>query len=244
MLSSMESFKNIIRKLACFGLYIAVLSSFYLIASYIKQEYTAGVYATKALVGRNKSICKALFSPDDPVSDIFIDLIDAEKKEILIAIFTLTDKSIAQALIDARKRGVLVEIVADQGYLRPESYSKIDFLAASGIPIFTFDTYPCKQRGYCLMHHKFAIFGKNILNKSILWMGSFNLTNSAKTNQESVIVEDNQDLLDAFKKQFLILKKRCKMIKVTPYRQEISEKPEVAQEAEESWWNRFAGKFL
>ena len=232
------------------AVYATVLGSFLLIAEYIKQDPTPGVYATKILVGRNKTVHKALFSPDNNPTDLLIDLIDAEKKQILVAIFTLTDKNIAQALIDARKRGVRIEIVADPGYLRPETYSKIDFLAESGINIFTFNTFPCKPKGYCLMHNKFAIFSKNILGKALLWTGSFNWTRSANTsNQENIIVLDDIEIIEAFTKQFEVLKKRSKIISSKPYHQNNTEpqdgcEAEQNSPAQESWWHAFINRLL
>ena len=58
----------------------------------------------------NDGVKSAYFSPDDDVRSVLLYLIAQETKSIRIAMFTFTEKKLAQALIDARARGVEVEI--------------------------------------------------------------------------------------------------------------------------------------
>lgn len=55
-----------------------------------------------------------LFSPADHPKTKLIELIQSAKKKIHGAIYEFTDKDIAQAFVEAKKRGVDVRLVADE----------------------------------------------------------------------------------------------------------------------------------
>lgn len=150
---------------------------------------------------------QAFFSPDDNVQEILVQLIDQEKKGIKIAIFSFTDGKIAQALIDARYRGVQVEIIVDISGLR-DKFSKIETLKAHGVKVTVYD--PKNNTVYNnIMHHKFVIFENNIGGKSLLWTGSYNFTKSATlNNQENVLVLDEIHLIQKYAQQFELIKER------------------------------------
>lgn len=152
---------------------------------------------------------QAFFSPDDNVQEILVQLIDQEKKSIKIAIFSFTDGKIAQALIDAHRRGVMVEVIVDITGMR-DKFSKIDWLKENGIKVTVYD--PRNNSIYNdIMHHKFVIFGNNIGGKSLLWTGSYNFTKSATLkNQENVLVLDEVHLIQKYAQQFELIKHRTK----------------------------------
>ena len=119
---------------------------------------------------------QAFFSPDDNVQEILVQLIDQEQTSIKIAIFSFTDGKIAQALVDARRRGVKVEVIVDVTGIK-DKFSKIEWLKSNGITVIVYD--PKNTSIYNdIMHHKFVVFGKNVGGKSLLWTGSYNFTKS------------------------------------------------------------------
>jgi phosphatidylserine/phosphatidylglycerophosphate/cardiolipin synthase-like enzyme len=81
-------------------------------------------------------ITHALFCPDDDSRGLLLDLIACEKKAIYFAAFLLTDEVIARALIDAKKRGVVVEVVTDQ--MCCEERGKAHMLHTQGIEVFVY----------------------------------------------------------------------------------------------------------
>lgn len=195
-----------------FFIFFLIIGGFLAASGYLEQEYKPGLYAQSIVLNKNNQISKALFSPDDNIKRTLLDLIESEKKSIKIAIYTLTCKEIAMALIDAKNRGIKIEIVTDKYYQRPESYSKIDLLIQNNLSIYTFA--PKAKTSYCLMHNKFAIFENNILDRSIIWTGSFNWTKSANnSNQENVVINDDAEIIADFNKQFEILKDRSELKK-------------------------------
>jgi phosphatidylserine/phosphatidylglycerophosphate/cardiolipin synthase-like enzyme len=202
----------IIRLLSVF-VFVSVFSAFMGIAYYIhtlqNPEKRMITYLVKGKDERKHIISKALFSPDDHIKDTLIDLIHLERKSLKVAIYTLTDKDIARALLDASARGVDIEIVTDRAYAS-DRYSKLPMLANHKMPLWV---YQIPHHGYSLMHNKFILFKDNILHESLVWTGSFNFTKSAHmSNQENVIILNNLDIYANFTKQFEKLKERSLLI--------------------------------
>lgn len=109
-----------------------------------------------------------------------------------LAVYDLDLWSIRDALIDARRRGVRVQMVTDSDNL---AESEIQDLVASGIPVIG-------DRREGLMHDKFVI-----LDGRDLWTGSMNFTlNSAYRNNDNLIqihsAELSQDYLAEFNEMF------------------------------------------
>lgn len=153
----------------------------------------------------SKPIRQAFFSPDDDIKKILLDLIAHEEKDIKISIFMLTDKTIAQALIDAKNRGVDIEIIAD-GACNKDRFSKIKLLQDAGIKVYVYQAQGNTVFNE-IMHHKFVIFKQNIHQKSLLWTGSFNFTKSANDrNHENVLVIEESAVVDQYSKKFEELK--------------------------------------
>jgi phosphatidylserine/phosphatidylglycerophosphate/cardiolipin synthase-like enzyme len=147
---------------------------------------------------------EAYFSPDDHPADRLIQIIKESKRKIYAAVYMFTDALIAQALIDAKKRGVDVKMIVDHATVDYE-YGKGAFLKKNGIDVYVFYTAGKKaQFGTALMHNKFALIDEK------LWTGSFNWTRSAnQRNQENVILTTNKKVYARFEKQFDVLKSRA-----------------------------------
>jgi len=151
---------------------------------------------------------QAFFAPDDDVQKVLLHLIDAEKKHISVAIYAFTDKAVAHALVRAVKRGVSVEFVVDSSCLQ-ERYNKVGILRDSAVPIYVYDMIKRQDGKHSLMHNKFIVFSHNILEKSLVWTGSYNFTNSARErNQENALVCDEPWLVAKYVRQFQRLKGR------------------------------------
>ena len=150
---------------------------------------------------------QAFFSPDDNLRELLISLINKEKRSIKAAIFCFTDEKIAEAFIEAKKRGVDVEIITDIS-LQRDRFNKLEILEKNNIKVFVYNP---KNVGILnnIMHNKFVLFEKNVEDKSLLWTGSFNFTKSATfNNQENILIVDDHHLIERYKKQFLVLKNR------------------------------------
>jgi len=153
---------------------------------------------------------QVFFSPDDSPSKHLIREINNSKEKIYAAIYMLTDKRIANALVDAKnKRGVNVQVVADKINIENQM-CKINFLKSNGIDIFIFNP-GSKLLNPPLMHDKFAIIDNKV------WTGSFNWTISANAqNHENVVLIEEECVYEKYLNQFEILKKRCTLCRAEP----------------------------
>jgi phosphatidylserine/phosphatidylglycerophosphate/cardiolipin synthase-like enzyme len=123
-----------------------------------------------------------------------VDLFAAAKTTAHVAIFTLTESAIADAMIAAHRRGVAVAVVADAGQSQstknPLQRQVIHTLQQAGIDV----RLARKQKA--LMHNKTAIF-----DGTTVCTGSFNWTNAAeRQNDENLIVIDGAAVAAAYEK--------------------------------------------
>ena len=152
-------------------------------------------------------LCQAFFAPQDDITSIFIKTIDAEQKSIHGAIYMFTDKKIAQALVNAKKRGVDVQLILDQ--ISMVSCGKGKFLQENGVPVYVHRTQEFNPYTMALMHHKFFIFESNRDNRPLLWTGSWNCTvRGTSYNDENVIVLDDEIMIQLYQTNFKKLQAR------------------------------------
>jgi len=147
------------------------------------------------------ALCQAFFTPQDNLTELFIKMIDEEKKSVLGAMYTFTDKKIAQAMINAKKRGVEVILILDQ--ISMTSCGKGRFLQESGVPLLVHKTEGFNPYTTALMHHKFFIFGCNRDDKSYVWTGSWNCTvRATQHNDENVLICDEPAIVAQYVDNF------------------------------------------
>ncbi len=106
-----------------------------------------------------------------------VELINSAQSSIHVAMFTFTHQEIAEALINAQKRGVCVKVILDT--LSSKGASKQIAQLLKGHHLFV-----ATNRGTQLMHHKMAW-----IDNEILILGSTNWTKSAfLKNQDGLMV--------------------------------------------------------
>ena len=117
---------------------------------------------------------EAFFTPGTECEDRIIAEL-GRATTIDIAVYSITNPKIANAIIAAHQRGARVRIVTDRTMAGHKS-SMIDELAATGIPVRT-------NRRHKIEHNKFAVFD----NRRMV-TGSYNWTTAAtKYNSENCI---------------------------------------------------------
>lgn len=107
-----------------------------------------------------------------------------------ICVFTLSDDRIAEEILAAHRRDVVIRLLTDNTK-ESDPGSDIGRLREAGIAIMV-------DRTAAHMHHKFAIFdGIRLLN------GSYNWTRSAcDANEENLVLSSDPALLSSFSAQF------------------------------------------
>ncbi len=103
------------------------------------------------------------------------DKIDAARSSIFVAMFTLTQTDLIEALVRAKERGVRVKVALDRYTARGASKKAAERLSAAGIELFY-------SSGLPLLHHKWAY-----IDSQELILGS--------TNWREAAFRKNDDLL-------------------------------------------------
>ena len=95
------------------------------------------------------------FSPNGGATTAVVRELDSARSEILVQAYSFTSKPIAKALVDAKKRGVKIEVVLDKSQRR-EKYTSADFVAHAGIPTYIDDRH-------AIAHNKIMIIDRQTL---------------------------------------------------------------------------------
>lgn len=123
--------------------------------------------------------------------DVVTQGIDSARHQILVAAYSFTSKPIATALVAAKKRGVDVQVVADEK-ANDGKYSAVTFLANQGVPV--------RLNGrYAIMHNKFMV-----IDGQAVETGSFNYTRAAAEHnaENALLLRNVPDLARAYTQDF------------------------------------------
>src|SRR5581483_11099574 len=80
-------------------------------------------------------VVQACFSPQGRCAAHILREIESAKKELLVAVYAFTSDDLAHALVQAKKRGVGVQVVIDREFDRANENSKGKFLDAQKISL-------------------------------------------------------------------------------------------------------------
>jgi phosphatidylserine/phosphatidylglycerophosphate/cardiolipin synthase-like enzyme len=136
-------------------------------------------------------IIDVYFSPHGGCTESIVKEISNAKTEILVQAYSFTSKPIAKALIDAKKRGIKIEVILDKSQ-RSQKYSSADFVAHAGIPTNI-------DSAHAIAHNKIMI-----IDRGTLITGSFNFTKAAeeKNAENLLIMKGNKPLVDRYIQNF------------------------------------------
>jgi phosphatidylserine/phosphatidylglycerophosphate/cardiolipin synthase-like enzyme len=130
---------------------------------------------------------EVFFSPNGGATEAIVREIDAAKSEVLVQAYSFTSVPIAQALLNAKKRGVRIEAVLDKSQ-RSERYTAATFLMNAGIAVVIDDRH-------AIAHNKIII-----IDRASLITGSFNFSKNADQNnaENLLILKGNKPLIDKY----------------------------------------------
>ena len=135
---------------------------------------------------------EVLFSPRGSIKDAIIQNITSSRGTIDVTAFTFTSGDIAEALYQAKERGVEVRVIIDQTQ-DAKSYPVLRFLKEEGL-----DLQFLKGNVGGSMNNAFAIF-----DDKLLVTGSYTWTEYAeKFNYENAIFIDESDVVEKYKNEF------------------------------------------
>jgi phosphatidylserine/phosphatidylglycerophosphate/cardiolipin synthase-like enzyme len=132
---------------------------------------------------------EVLFTPWDDAEGAIVRTLGEAKKSIHVQAYLLTSRSIARALLEAKTRGVAVEVLADREMVSKGDKSLIPALAAEGIPVWL-------ETRYAIAHNKVLLIDA-AGGHGVVITGSYNFTWSAQArNAENLLIlRDNPALV-------------------------------------------------
>lgn len=138
------------------------------------------------------------YSPKGGCTEAVVQELRSARHEILVQAYSFTSKPIAQALEEAKGRGVHVEILLDRSN-EQEAYSELGELLGKGI-------VPLIDAHHAIAHNKVMI-----LDGRTLITGSFNFTHQAEAeNAENLlIIKGHPELARSYRKNFMDHKAHC-----------------------------------
>lgn len=145
----------------------------------------------------------AHFSPKGGCTEAIVQEIQHARHEVLVLAYSFTSRPIAQALVDAKLRGVHVEIVLDHSN-EHEASSDLHFFLEQGL-------VPQIDPHHAIAHNKVMI----IDNRTLL-TGSFNFTHHAESdNAENLLmIKGHHELVRAYKENFHLHKGHARAAEV------------------------------
>jgi phosphatidylserine/phosphatidylglycerophosphate/cardiolipin synthase-like enzyme len=122
------------------------------------------------------------FSPRGGCTEKIVKELNGAKKSVYVQAYSFTSAPIAEALVNAKKRKVHVEIILDKSQ-RTERYSSADFVSHAGISTYI-------DEKHAIAHNKIMI-----IDEEKVITGSFNFTKSAEqSNAENLLVIENENI--------------------------------------------------
>jgi len=140
------------------------------------------------------------FTPGDAVDNLIVAAIDRAQTEVLVHAYTFTHRKIAQALINARRRGVAVAVLADREQARAVPQNVLAQLASGGIEVWL-------DGNFAAAHNKVIIIDAGLPHATTI-TGSYNFTLAAqRSNAENIVVlHDNEPVAGAYRDNWRRLK--------------------------------------
>jgi phospholipase D len=132
------------------------------------------------------------FTPDEKCCPKIVNCIDEAKQTIHVRAYAFTSKDIANALVQAHRRGVVVLVLVDKQQMK-STHSQVSVLVDAGINV---------RREKCkgLAHNKVII-----IDHSILVTGSYNFTKGAESrNAENLLILKQRILAQKYLKDWYV----------------------------------------
>ena len=150
---------------------------------------------------------QACFSPQGRCSSHILRELDNAKRQLLDAVYAFTSHDLDGALVEAKKRGVIVQVIIDREFDSRNDKSKGKFLEIQKIPVRRLSGSKAtnSEREGGVMHQKFAV-----VDRRIVFTGSYNWTQSADSfNDENLLLfRDAGPLAEEYRRIFVRLWER------------------------------------
>ncbi len=132
------------------------------------------------------------FTPGDEAGELVVEALRKARKQVLVQTYSFTHKDIAQGLVEAKRRGLDVQVIADRQQMETIATSLVVWLAEQGVPVWI-------DAEHAAAHNKVMIID-NGTPAAVVITGSFNFTQAAQhRNAENLLLlRDNPTLAEAY----------------------------------------------
>jgi phosphatidylserine/phosphatidylglycerophosphate/cardiolipin synthase-like enzyme len=134
-----------------------------------------------------------IFTPGGDAEGAIVRALFAAQHSVRVQAYLLTSRSVAYGLIEARRRGVDVQVLADREMVEKGEHSLIPQLVANNIPVWL-------EVRYAIAHNKIIIIDGEDETATLI-TGSFNFTHSAQAHnaENLLILRGNPALVNAYR---------------------------------------------
>ncbi len=145
------------------------------------------------------------YSPKGGCQDAVVREISRARREILVMAYSFTNDAITSALVEAKKRGLTVDILLDHSNEK-ERYTELHVFLQHGLD-------PHIDADHPIAHNKIII-----IDRRTIITGSFNFTNQAEhENAENLLViKGHPELPGHYRENFYKHKAHCKKAQPKP----------------------------
>ena len=156
------------------------------------KQLSSGIFSTLPSASPSSAASASFFSPRGGIASRIVQEIQGAGTFIDIAIYEFSETQIANALVEAKNRGVSIRVIAD---------SEQSIAAGSVIARLENAGFPVKRTagiGAGIMHNKYAIF-----DGRLLLTGSYNWSEAAETkNFENAIFISDTTTIFSYQSNF------------------------------------------
>jgi phosphatidylserine/phosphatidylglycerophosphate/cardiolipin synthase-like enzyme len=160
------------------------------------------------LIDKNR-VAQSFCSLYHDIGDIIERIISEAQKVLYLAAFSLTDKKIADLIVQKHKAHVDVLVIVDAGNMK-HKHSKVKYLIENNVPVWRYNpTHDprCKNSGLCEPYMHLKCF---MVDDAVVVTGSANYTKAAKKfNVEDINVFRDQQISKERREIFEHLRKYC-----------------------------------
>jgi len=132
-----------------------------------------------------------VFSPKGGCTERIVQELKSARREVLVLAYSFSSKPIADALVEAKKRGAHIEIILDKSN-EQETYSDLRFFQENGLA-------PLIDAHHAIAHNKVII-----VDRRTLITGSFNFTHQAEmeNGENLLVIKGHPELVTQYRQNF------------------------------------------
>lgn len=140
----------------------------------------------------NSGSIEVVFSPNNGATAAIIKALDEARESVLVSAYSFTSQDLAHALLEAKKRNVLVRLILDKSQLS-QRYSSSRFFRNQGFDLRI-------DVKHAIFHNKVMI-----IDDITVITGSFNFTKAAesKNAENLLVIRNNPQLARLYKQNWL-----------------------------------------